>query len=71
MPVPIAVDLSIDWRVLAFTLGVAFVASCVTGLVPALQWMAGAFEKTQADLAKLGPKGKDALEAARKAGLEF
>ena len=37
LPVPIAVDLSIDWRVLAFTLGVAFVSSCATGLVPALQ----------------------------------
>ena len=37
LPVPIALDLVIDWRVLAFTAGAALVTAVVTGLVPALQ----------------------------------
>ena len=37
LPAPIALDLSLDWRVLAFTAGVALVASLFTGLAPALQ----------------------------------
>ncbi|HUF46268.1 MAG TPA: ADOP family duplicated permease, partial [Vicinamibacterales bacterium] len=37
VPVPLQVDLSMDWRVFAFTAAIAFVASCVTGLLPALQ----------------------------------
>ena len=37
LPVPITVDLALDWRVLAFTACVALVTTCVTGLAPALQ----------------------------------
>lgn len=37
LPFPVMVDLSPDWRVLAFTAGVALVASLFTGLAPALQ----------------------------------
>lgn len=37
VPVPIGLDLSMDWRVLAFTAAVALVASLLTGLAPALQ----------------------------------
>ncbi|HVQ41916.1 MAG TPA: ABC transporter permease [Vicinamibacterales bacterium] len=37
LPVPLTIDLAMDWRVLAFTAGVALVTTCVTGLAPALQ----------------------------------
>lgn len=37
LPFPIALDLAIDWRVLAFTAGAALVTAIVTGLLPALQ----------------------------------
>ena len=37
LPFPVAVDLSIDWRVLGFTAGLALVAALLTGLAPALQ----------------------------------
>ena len=37
LPVPIAIDLALDWRVLGFTAGVALVTTCLTGLAPALQ----------------------------------
>jgi predicted permease len=37
LPVPLALDLAIDWRVLAFTAGVALVTAVLTGLAPALQ----------------------------------
>ena len=37
LPVPVTLDLNIDWRVLLFTTGVAFLTALVTGLAPALQ----------------------------------
>ena len=37
LPVPVAIDLALDWRVLAFTAFVALVTTCITGLAPALQ----------------------------------
>ena len=37
LPVPIELDLSLDWNVLAFTLGISVVAGGLLGLVPALQ----------------------------------
>ncbi len=37
LPVPIELDLSLDWNVLAFTLGISVVAGALLGLVPALQ----------------------------------
>lgn len=37
LPFPVDVSLTIDWRVLAFTFGLALVAGLVTGLVPAWQ----------------------------------
>jgi len=37
LPVPVAVDLSLDWRVLGFTAGLALLTGLFTGLVPALQ----------------------------------
>jgi predicted permease len=37
LPVPMAIDLTMDWRVLAFTAGVALITTCATGLAPALQ----------------------------------
>lgn len=37
LPVPVNVALTMDWRVLAFTFGLALVAGLVTGLVPAWQ----------------------------------
>jgi len=37
LPFPVTVDLSIDWRVLTFTAGVALVASLLTGVAPAWQ----------------------------------
>ena len=36
-PIPVALDLRLDGRVLAFTLGVSLVAGAMLGLVPALQ----------------------------------
>jgi predicted permease len=37
VPLPLKIDLAMDWRVLAFTACVALVTTCVTGLAPALQ----------------------------------
>ena len=37
LPVPIELDLSLDWNVLAFTLGISVAAGTLLGLVPALQ----------------------------------
>ncbi len=37
LPMRFGIDFAIDWRVLLFTAGLAFVAACVTGLAPALQ----------------------------------
>jgi predicted permease len=37
VPVPVALDLQLDWRVLAFTSSLALVTGLVTGVVPALQ----------------------------------
>ena len=37
LPVPIDLDLSLDWNVLLFTLGISMVAGALLGLVPALQ----------------------------------
>ena len=37
LPVAVALDLSLDWNVLGFTLGVSVVAATLLGLVPALQ----------------------------------
>ena len=37
LPVPVTLDLRLDWRVLAFTLGVSVVTGALLGLVPALQ----------------------------------
>ena len=37
LPVPLTLELAIDWRVLAFTAGVALVTALLTGLAPALQ----------------------------------
>ena len=37
LPIPVALDLRLDGRVLAFTLGVSLVAGAMLGLVPALQ----------------------------------
>jgi len=37
VPFPLAIDLSLDWRVMAFTAGVAAVTTCLAGLAPALQ----------------------------------
>ena len=37
VPFPLAIDLAMDWRVLAFTACVALITTCVTGLAPALQ----------------------------------
>ncbi|MCY3846672.1 MAG: ABC transporter permease, partial [Acidobacteria bacterium] len=37
LPIPVALDLRLDGRVLAFTLGVSLVAGALLGLVPALQ----------------------------------
>ena len=37
LPVPIELDLSLDWSVLAFTVGISVVAGALLGLVPALQ----------------------------------
>lgn len=36
LPVPLGVALSFDWRVMAFTFGLAIIAGLLTGLVPAL-----------------------------------
>jgi predicted permease len=36
LPVPVGVALSVNWRVLAFTFGLAVVAGVLTGLVPAI-----------------------------------
>ena len=37
LPLPIGIDFAIDWRVLAFTAGLALATGLLTGLVPALQ----------------------------------
>ena len=37
LPIPVTLDLSLDWNVLAFTLGISVVAGALLGLVPALQ----------------------------------
>ncbi len=37
LPVPVALDIPMDWRVVAFALGVSFVAALLSGLAPALQ----------------------------------
>ncbi len=37
LPVPVALDIRMDWRVLAFAVGVSFVAALLSGLAPALQ----------------------------------
>jgi putative ABC transport system permease protein len=37
LPLPVSLDLSVDWTVLAFTLGVSVIAGALLGLVPALQ----------------------------------
>jgi putative ABC transport system permease protein len=37
LPVPLSVGLGVDWRVLAFTAGVALAAAILSGLVPGLQ----------------------------------
>ena len=37
LPLPVALDLGLDWNVLVFTLGVSVVAGVLLGLVPALQ----------------------------------
>jgi predicted permease len=37
LPVPVSVDLTMDWRVMGFTAGLALVAALLTGLAPALQ----------------------------------
>ncbi|MDQ3486507.1 MAG: ABC transporter permease [Acidobacteriota bacterium] len=37
LPVPIAVDLAADWRVVAFTAGMSLAAAILCGLAPALQ----------------------------------
>ena len=37
LPVPIAVDLAADWRVVAFTAGMSLIAALLCGLAPALQ----------------------------------
>jgi predicted permease len=37
LPVPIGLDVVVDWRVMAITLSVAFVAAVLSGLAPSLQ----------------------------------
>jgi predicted permease len=37
LPVPIGVDITVDWRVISFAVGVSFVASILCALAPALQ----------------------------------
>jgi predicted permease len=37
VPIPITLDVSLDWRVLAFTIGASAVAGVLFGLLPALQ----------------------------------
>jgi predicted permease len=37
LPVPLAVDLAADWRVVAFTAGMSLIAALLCGLAPALQ----------------------------------
>ncbi len=37
LPLPMSIDVSLDWRVLAFTAGVSLLAACLTGVLPALQ----------------------------------
>ncbi|MDQ3417418.1 MAG: ABC transporter permease [Acidobacteriota bacterium] len=37
LPVPLAVDLSVDWRVVAFTAAMSAIAAALCGLAPALQ----------------------------------
>lgn len=37
LPVPIALDLSLDWNVLLFTLGISVAAGALLGVVPAVQ----------------------------------
>jgi predicted permease len=37
LPVPLAVDARLDWRVLAFSLGISLIIGVLTGIVPALQ----------------------------------
>lgn len=37
LPIPVTLDFSLDWNVLAFTLGISVVAGALLGLVPALQ----------------------------------
>ncbi len=37
LPVPIALDITMDWRVVSFALAVSFVAALLSGLAPALQ----------------------------------
>jgi predicted permease len=37
LPMPLGVDITTDWRVVAFAIGLSLVAAVVSGLVPALQ----------------------------------
>jgi putative ABC transport system permease protein len=37
LPVPIGVDITVDWRVMAFAIGISFVAAILSALAPALQ----------------------------------
>ena len=61
LPVPVTLDLRLDWHVLPFTLGVSVVTGALLGLVPALQC-------TRPDLADTLRRARAAASPVRSGG---